>query len=109
MKNIVTAASATTSRTGCAPTSHTVNMASAAMPNASVNQRRRPTKSINNEQVKVPVKIAPLVFLLHALHPNIPMRTIYRGVIPFLIADFAVLLLLTAFPALALWLTGSPR
>jgi C4-dicarboxylate transporter DctM subunit len=45
-----------------------------------------------------------IVFLLHALAPDIPMRTIYRGVVPFLIADFAVLILLTLFPAIALWL-----
>jgi C4-dicarboxylate transporter, DctM subunit len=32
------------------------------------------------------------------------MRAIYRGVIPFLIADFAALVLLTLFPELALWL-----
>jgi len=45
-----------------------------------------------------------IVFLLHALAPDIPMRTIYRGVVPFLMADFAVLILLTIFPAIALWL-----
>ena len=32
-----------------------------------------------------------IVFLLHAIAPDIPMRTIYRGVVPFLVADFAVL------------------
>jgi tripartite ATP-independent transporter DctM subunit len=45
-----------------------------------------------------------IVFLLHALAPDIPMRTIYRGVVPFLIADFATLILLVMFPAIALWL-----
>jgi C4-dicarboxylate transporter DctM subunit len=45
-----------------------------------------------------------IVFLLHGLAPDIPMRTIYRGVIPFIVADFAVLALLVAFPELALWL-----
>jgi len=45
-----------------------------------------------------------IVFLLHAVAPDIPMRTIYRGVVPFLIADFAVLILLTIFPSIALWL-----
>jgi tripartite ATP-independent transporter DctM subunit len=42
-----------------------------------------------------------IVFLLHGLAPDIPMRTIYRGVIPFIIAELA---LLTAFPGIALWL-----
>ena len=45
-----------------------------------------------------------IVFLLHGLAPDIPMRRIYRGVVPFMIADFAVLILLTLFPGLALWL-----
>jgi len=47
-----------------------------------------------------------IVFLLHAVAPNISMGTIYRGVVPFLIADFAVLILLTLFPQLVLWLPG---
>ena len=47
-----------------------------------------------------------IVFLLHAVAPDIPMGTIYRGVVPFLIADFAVLILLTIFPQLVLWLPG---
>jgi TRAP-type C4-dicarboxylate transport system permease large subunit len=37
------------------------------------------------------------------------MRRIYRGVVPFLIADFAVLVLLVLFPSLALWLPGLTR
>ena len=45
-----------------------------------------------------------IVFLLHGMAPEIPMRRIYRGVVPFLVADFLVLILLTAFPGLALWL-----
>lgn len=45
-----------------------------------------------------------IIFLLHGLSPGIPMRTMYKGVAPFVIADFIVLILLTAFPALCLWL-----
>ena len=45
-----------------------------------------------------------IVFLIHAIAPQIPMGAIYRGVVPFLIADFAVLILLIAFPSIALWL-----
>jgi C4-dicarboxylate transporter DctM subunit len=45
-----------------------------------------------------------IVFLLHGMAPEIPMGRIYRGVVPFLIADLLVLILLTAFPDLALWL-----
>ena len=45
-----------------------------------------------------------IIFLLHGLAPSIPMRTMYRGVLPFVVADFVVLVLLVAFPELALWL-----
>ena len=45
-----------------------------------------------------------IVFLLHGLAPEIPMRTIYRGVVPFIVADILVLVLLMLFPGIALWL-----
>jgi tripartite ATP-independent transporter DctM subunit len=45
-----------------------------------------------------------IVFLLHAIAPKIPMSTIYRGVVPFLIADFAVLIILILLPGIVLWL-----
>lgn len=45
-----------------------------------------------------------IVFLLHGLAPDIPMGMIYRGVVPFIVADLAVLVLLAIFPSLALWL-----
>ena len=34
----------------------------------------------------------------------IPLTTIFRGIIPFLVTDFVHLGVLIAFPALALWL-----
>ena len=45
-----------------------------------------------------------IVFLLHAIAPKIPMSTIYRGVVPFLIADFVVLIILILLPGIVLWL-----
>jgi len=62
---------------------------------------------LNVVQVELAMIHPPMgivVFLLHGLAPDIPMRTIYRGVVPFIIADFAVLVLLMVFPAIALWL-----
>ena len=50
--------------------------------------------------------IGMIVFILHGLAPHIAIRTIYRGVTPFIIADLVLLALLTSFPALALWLPG---
>lgn len=46
------------------------------------------------------------VFVLHGMTGDIPMGTVFRGVVPFLIADIARLLLLTLFPGLVLWLPG---
>lgn len=44
------------------------------------------------------------VFVLHGMAKNIPLNAIFRGIVPFLIADVIRLGLLTVFPALALWL-----
>ena len=46
------------------------------------------------------------VFVLHGMARTIPLNTIFRGIVPFLIADFVRLGLLTLFPAIALWLPG---
>jgi C4-dicarboxylate transporter, DctM subunit len=48
--------------------------------------------------------IGIIVFILHGLAPQIPIRTIYRGVTPFIIADLVLLALLTLFPAISTWL-----
>jgi C4-dicarboxylate transporter DctM subunit len=45
-----------------------------------------------------------IVFLLHTIAPKISMSTIYRGVVPFLVADFAVLIVLILLPGIVLWL-----
>ena len=45
-----------------------------------------------------------IIFLLHGLAPDIPMKTMYRGVLPFVVADLLVLVILTIAPSLALWL-----
>jgi len=48
--------------------------------------------------------IGIIVFVLHGLAPDVPLRTIYRGVMPFIVADLVLLALLTLFPAISLWL-----
>ena len=48
--------------------------------------------------------VGVIVFVLHGLAPDIPMRTIYRGVTPFILADLVLLVLIAVFPAIALWL-----
>jgi tripartite ATP-independent transporter DctM subunit len=44
------------------------------------------------------------VFVIQAQNPDIPATRIYLGTLPFLLADFVLVALLVAFPALALWL-----
>ena len=44
------------------------------------------------------------VFVIHDLARDIPLTTIFRGVLPFLAADFLHLALLILVPALSLWL-----
>jgi len=48
--------------------------------------------------------IGIIVFVLHGLAPKISLGTIYRGVMPFIIADLVLLALLTVFPEISLWL-----
>ena len=48
--------------------------------------------------------IGIIVFVLHGLAPQIPMKTIYRGVAPFIIADLVLLAIIVLFPMVALWL-----
>ena len=44
------------------------------------------------------------VFILHGVSPDLPLSTIFRGILPFLIADIGRLLILVIFPILILWL-----
>ena len=44
------------------------------------------------------------LFVLKATIPDIPMATLWRGVLPFVVADMVRIGLLVAFPILALWL-----
>lgn len=45
-----------------------------------------------------------LFYLRGVAPPSIPTRTIYRGVMPFILIQIGVLILLAAFPELATWL-----
>jgi C4-dicarboxylate transporter DctM subunit len=49
------------------------------------------------------------VFVIQSQNPDIPAARIYRGTLPFLAADFVLVALLIAFPALALWLPAALR
>ena len=44
------------------------------------------------------------VFVLRTLLPDVPTNTVFRGVLPFIVADFLRLSLLVAFPVISLLL-----
>jgi TRAP-type C4-dicarboxylate transport system permease large subunit len=44
------------------------------------------------------------VYIMNSLAKTVPMSETYKGVVPFLVTDFARLGLLIAFPGLTLWL-----
>lgn len=44
------------------------------------------------------------LFILRSLQSDVPLSTIFRGTVPFVLADFTRLTLLILVPALALWL-----
>ncbi|WP_070399655.1 TRAP transporter large permease [Hydrogenophaga sp. PML113] len=49
------------------------------------------------------------VMVMHGLVRNVPLRRMYVGVLPFLLADFLRLGLLVAFPLIATWLPAALR
>ncbi|MGD9924802.1 MAG: TRAP transporter large permease [Pseudorhodoplanes sp.] len=49
------------------------------------------------------------LFVLKALLPQVPTITLFRGVLPFVIADVVRLGILIAFPAISLWLPSLMR
>jgi len=49
------------------------------------------------------------VFVMHAAAPHIPLRTIFRGIVPFLMADFLRLAILLMFPVVVTFLPALLR
>lgn len=47
---------------------------------------------------------AMIIFILRGLAPDIPIGTMYRGILPFVLSTLAVAILILFFPALAIWL-----
>ena len=49
------------------------------------------------------------LFVINALLPQVPTRTVFHGVLPFMVADVVRLALLVAFPIISLWLPSLMR
>jgi len=47
------------------------------------------------------------LFVLKSMTPEMPLRTVYVGVLPFCIADFIKLVILVLVPLICLWLPGT--
>ncbi|WP_121066241.1 TRAP transporter large permease [Chachezhania antarctica] len=47
------------------------------------------------------------VFVMHGVRRDIPLSTIFRGIVPFLCADFVRLALIILFPIITLWLPNT--
>lgn len=46
------------------------------------------------------------IFVIRAQMPDIQLGAVYRGIVPFLFADFALVFFIVLIPGLALWLPG---
>ena len=46
------------------------------------------------------------IFVIRAQLPDIELTTVFKGIMPFLVADFVLIALLLLFPQIALWLPG---
>jgi len=44
------------------------------------------------------------VFIIAGVAKDIPMGTIFKGILPFLVIELLFIVILTAFPQIALWL-----
>jgi C4-dicarboxylate transporter DctM subunit len=65
---------------------------------------------VNVVIIELGMLIPPLgmnVFVVHGVAPQIPLKSIYRGVTPYIVSNLLRLGLLLAFPALALWLPAA--
>src|SRR6516225_5750618 len=49
------------------------------------------------------------LFVINALLPQVPTRTVFHGVLPFMVADVVRLCILVAFPIISLWLPSLMR
>ncbi len=47
------------------------------------------------------------VFIIKGMAPEVPLGTIYRGVLPFVVAQILLIMILIAFPVIALWLPST--
>src|SRR4029079_8880977 len=59
------------------------------------------------EAAMIPPPLGLNVFVLKGITPDVPIWTIYKGVMPFCLADLIKLALLVLVPAITLWLPST--
>ena len=64
-----------------------------------------PTWPISFGMIAPPIGLN--VFVVHSLARDVPMKTIYAGIMPFFYALLLTLALLLAFPPLTMWLPAT--
>ena len=47
------------------------------------------------------------MFVLRSVAPDVPLATVYQGVVPFVVADIAELAFIVLFPVLSVWLPST--
>jgi C4-dicarboxylate transporter DctM subunit len=59
---------------------------------------------INQQMGLILPPVGMIVFVMSGMIPDVPMYTIYKGIMPFAIAMFLCILLVMFFPQIAMWL-----
>jgi C4-dicarboxylate transporter DctM subunit len=59
---------------------------------------------INQQMGLILPPVGMIVFVMAGMIPDVPMYTIYKGIMPFAIAMFVCILLVMFFPQIAMWL-----
>ncbi len=59
---------------------------------------------INQQMGLILPPVGMVVFVMAGMIPDVPMYTIYKGIMPFAIAMFVCILLIMLFPQVAMWL-----
>ncbi|WP_156508707.1 TRAP transporter large permease subunit, partial [Oleiphilus sp. HI0132] len=49
------------------------------------------------------------VFVMQRVAPDIPLTTVFKGALPFVVISLVMVLLLLIFPEIALWLPGQMK
>jgi C4-dicarboxylate transporter, DctM subunit len=59
---------------------------------------------INQQMGMILPPVGIIVFILAGMIPDVPMYTIYKGILPFAVAMFIAIILIMFIPQIALWL-----